>query len=246
MKIIYEVLQELNYIAEEAFTFEYVSNDISKKYSAMPFISSEHPCQAYIIISLQNADLNLADGDFFKLLAKAFRMQPFHQSDMDKNATLFIESKRSDDEVINLAAKVRIEDDPFYFKKYVFSYSDLSENRAIDYLNNKKAERTDSFSYVQEIQTYLLDTTLFSKYKNNHNNELTYGYFAELSTKIPVFPLEITPSNEIKQVEDFLQENIRSKDFDIHKLDRLIDTAIDFKDDKIETILSAWDSIFSN
>ncbi len=246
MKIIYEVLQELNYIAEETFTFECVSDNINKQYSAMPFISSEYSCQVYITIPLQNADLNLANNDFFKSLAKAFRMQLFHRSDMDKNATLVIESKCLNDEIINLAAKVRIEDDPFYFKKYVFSYSDLSENRAVDYLRAKKNELKDSFSYVQTIQAYLLDAILFNKYKNNHNNELTYGYFAELATKIPVFPLKVTQSSKIKQVEDFLQENIQSKDIDIHKLDKLIDTNINFRDDKIESILSIWNSISSN
>ncbi len=251
MKIIYEVLHELNYQTGTSFSF---SCSTAKEYTALPFVSIDYPSQIYLVVPLSNSELNtLLNSDFLRSLAKEFRKQELHRADMDKNTTLLIENLCASDELQNTSAKVQIEDDPYYFKKYVFAYTELEESRAIRYLESKKESLGDSFSYITEIQSYLLNTDLFRSYKENYANQPTYSYFVELSTKIPVLPLQVTASTEIKSVNDFLQENIQqmtSRDaensINIHALDRLLDADMDFKDSNLETILAQWEAAISD
>ena len=94
----------------------------------------------------------------------------FHESDMDKNTTLLVSSVRADNETLNSQAKIKIEDDPYYFKKYVFSYTNANEQKAIQYLEYKKAEKGLNFSYIEEISEYLLKAEYFKEYKEKEDN----------------------------------------------------------------------------
>lgn len=243
MNILFELLNELKYQTKEPFTFD-ISSDGNKTSKAVtPFISVEYPCQTYLVIEVENQDLSKVNNDYLKSLALAFRKADFHESDMDKNTTLVITSARPDTESLNSDAKVKIEDDPYYFKKYVFSYTSASERLATIFLEHRKAECACEFSYVYEILDYLMNAEEFGKYKDTKNELSTYSYFVELATKIPAFPLNIKNSEEIKSVSEFLKEQLDGKDVNTEHLDFLAFSGLDVNEVSVESILAKYDEI---
>lgn len=245
MNILYDVLNELDYCTKDTFLFSCSLNDTNNQYEVFPFVSSHYSSQVYLVVKITNYELaHVLGSDFLISLAKHFRKQSFHRSEMDKNTTLLLECICAENEAINHSSKVQIEDDPYYFKKYVFSYSALEEKRAIEYLLDKRKSAGDRFSLVNEIQAYLLNTEAFSSYKDNHSNQPTYSYFAELATKIPIFPLQVSTATEIKSVNSFLNEELRKmSSININALNQLLDLHLDFKEETVDTILAHWNTI---
>lgn len=148
MNILFELLSELKYQTKKSFTFDISSDEDKTPIVVTPFVSVEYPCQTYLVIETENQALCKVNNDYLKALALAFRKADFHESDMDKNTTLVITSARPDTEPLNSDAKVKIEDDPYYFKKYVFSYTSASERLATSFLEHRKTECANEFSYV--------------------------------------------------------------------------------------------------
>lgn len=245
MRILYEILNELSYSLENSFSFSYTIKEKLQKYDVMPFVSTDHPSQIYLVVKVQNSELaNVLDSNFLTALAKEFRKQPFHRSEMDKNATLILGCECTANEQVNHLAKVQIEDDPYYFKKYVFSYSTLEEKRAEEYIQDLKNASEEKFSFVKAVQSYLLDAKTFLSYKTNHSNQPTYTYFSELATKMPIFPLQIAAVNQIKSVTAFLSEELAVEASpNINALDKLLELNLDFKEESADSILSHWNSI---
>lgn len=243
MNILFELLNELKYQTKESFTFDISSDQDKTSIIVMPFVSIEYPCQTYLVIETENQALSQINNDCLKALALAFRKADFHESDMDKNTTLVITSVRSDTEPLNSEAKVKIEDDPYYFKKYVFSYTSASEQLATSFLEHKKAECASEFSYVNEVLDYLMNAEQFGEYKDKKDKLSTYGYFVELATKIPAFPLNIKNSEEIKSVSEFLTDQLDGKEIDTELLDLLAFSNIDFNEASVESILAKYDEL---
>ena len=243
MNILFELLNELQYRAERTFTFEFLDgvNHVSKE--VFPFVSTEYPCQVYLVVDIKNSTLNNVDNDFLKQLAGAFRKTNFHSPEMDKNTTLIINSCCLDKESLNNEAKVKIEDDPYYFKKYVFSYTPANENLASTFLECKQKEKNSEFSYKNEILNYLMNAEQFAEFKEKNDKLSTYSYFVELATKIPAFPLNIRSSEDIKSVYDFLDEQLKGKEIDAELLDCFISSDIDFKENDIESILAKFEEL---
>jgi len=245
MKILYEILNELAYSAKETFKFSCHMKDAEKQFDVLPFVSVNHPSQVYLVTQVSNFELaSILKEDFLISLAKQFRRQEFHRSEMDKNTTLVLECARNTDESLDHHAKVQVEDDPYYFRKYVFSYTFLEENRAEEYLQNRKSTVSDAFSYVAEIQSYLFDTDTFTSYKTNHINQPTYTYFSELVTKIPVFPLQITTASKIKSVNAFLYEELqKTLTTNVSALDQFLSLQLDIKEESLDNILTHWNTV---
>jgi hypothetical protein len=243
MNILFELLSELKYQTKESFTFDISSDGDKTPIIVTPFVSVEYPCQTYLVIETENQALGKVNNDYLKALVLAFRKADFHESDMDKNTTLVITSARPDTEPLNSDAKVKIEDDPYYFKKYVFSYTSASERLATSFIEHKKTECANEFSYVNEVINYLMNAEEFGKYKDKKDELSTYSYFVELVTKIPAFPLNIRNSEEIKSVSEFLSEQIDGKDVDTEHLDFLAFSGLDFNEASVESILAKYDEI---
>ena len=69
----------------------------------------------------ENAQLkNIVDGMLIKEMAFQFRKKEYHRAEKDRNTALLIVSKHSTDEDVNFSSKVKIEDDPYYFKNMYF------------------------------------------------------------------------------------------------------------------------------
>lgn len=236
MNIIYDLLTELGYAAQNPFD---VSYDEKKKINVTPFVSEEYKCQVYLVVSCLNSQLGeIINTDYIKELSKKFRVQPFHFGEMDRNTSLLILSEHRTDESVNTSAKVKIEDDPYYFKKYVLSYDDIAEKDTETWIKNSMKDE----SVIASIQEYIGNTARFEAYKSNHQNEPVYSYLVEIVTKIPNFPMKIIDQKGIYPVDYFMQEELdklRSKkkpiDINVQRMEKLIE--MDIEEMNIEDIL---------
>lgn len=223
MNIIYDLLTELGYAAQKSFDVIY---DETKAINVTPFISTEYKSQVYLVVSCLNSQLDeIINTDYVKAIAQKYRIQPFHFGEMDRNTSLLILSQHRADENINTSAKVKIEDDPYYFKKYVLSYDNIAENNTEMWI---KSHMKDD-SVVHLIQEYIGNTSKFEDFKSNHQNETVYSYLIEIVTKIPIFPMRIIDQQKINTVDFFLQEELdklRSKkipiNINIQKIEKLM------------------------
>ena len=129
MKIILDVFNELHFVLTDEFLVEYAINENnSMVVNVNVLISSENDSQVFLMIDCENAQLkNIVDGMLIKEMAFQFRKKEYHRAEMDRNTALLIVSKHSTDEDVDFSSKVKIEDDPYYFKKYVFSYDEMSD-----------------------------------------------------------------------------------------------------------------------
>ena len=246
MDIILKVLMELFFIAKDEFCVEcIIDSQKTMMVNVKILISEKNESQVYLVIECDDSQLvDYVDGNIIKEIAVKFRKNEYHRAEMDRNTALLFVCKH-DIGTIALSSKVKIEDDPYYFKKYVFSYDEVALENAKTWLQ----ENSQRGSMISLIQEYITDTNHFAKYKENHQNESTYAFFIELVTKLHCFPMKTAESKNIKSVKDFLDdelEMLRNKPrkpiiIEKDKLDSFIESDIDF--DNIDDVCSKWNSI---
>ncbi len=197
--------------------------------------------QVFIVLQTLESQLVSLSGikDFIIEIANFFRESDIYLPDMDKNTSLVFCVKNDINSEKLDALKVKIEDDPFYFKKYVFSYSEAEADEL------KKLCKQHRQTPNELVQTYILDTNNFSRFKKNASNEKVYRLVSELLIKIPVIPIKFKTQGQIKSVPDFLQEIQKCNDDEVGKLDRIIQTLCDSErnleqPELIDIILEDW------
>lgn len=244
MKLINKILSELKYTETGNFSFIQNLNNEEKGYEVSAFVSKLNPSQVYLMTSVDFNNLNNAlDGSFYALLAKQLRKQEFYTSEMDKNTTLIIECECNNNQYLNSDIKVQIEDDPFYFKKYVLCYNEIERMEAERFLANEQNKYKEEFSFVRTIQTYLADTKKFTEYKKDRTSQPIYGYFAEMAIKMPIMPLQIATDSQIKKIPDFISEELaQASRINIKGIENLLDKFNASETMDVETILSVWNN----
>lgn len=235
MKMIQDMLTECGYSEQQTFSFTYQGETLKWEHGVIPFVSKAGSCEGYLLVSVNGRELPyLLKSDFLSEITRELGHQEFYSTDMDRNITLLLLCKRADNEQIDHDAKVQIEDDPYYFKKYVFVYTEKEETAALAHAGTQESE----LSAV--IRDYLMDTTRFSRYKEKAAEErkkenekkpakggkkvkaeeepelgekdreyLAYKFFVELATKVTVMPIHPQGKVEIHLVEEFWQEALR-------------------------------------
>lgn len=242
MNIVFDVLEELKYITNEEFEVAYEFEGEEKNVVVTPFVSKENASQVFLTLSCKNTFLgDVVNSDLVKKVAFLFRKKDYHKAEMDRNTTLLILSEHDVDEAIDTSAKVKIEDDPYYFKKYVFSFNGISKKHTENWIEQNKR----SNSLVVTIQNYITNTGNFTRYKDNNQNEPIYTFLIELITKIPSFPMKTAESQKLISVDKYLDDEIEflktgKKPIEINRpaLDKLIDT--DIAEYDTEKICELW------
>ena len=131
MDIIIQVLKELLFTYKEVFWVECdIDNRKNIVVNVKVMISEENASQVFLLIECDNSQLaDYVDGEIIKEIAVKFRRNEYHRAEMDRNTTLILVCKNVKD-TIELSSKIKIEDDPYYFKKYVFSYIKFTSSKA--------------------------------------------------------------------------------------------------------------------
>lgn len=175
--------------------------------------------QIFIVLQILESQLVTHNNkDLVIEIANYFRESDVYVPDMDKNTSLIYCVKRDINSEKLDKLKVSIEDDPFYFKKYVFAYS---ESQADEF---KKLCKQYGQSASELIQTYVLNAENFTKFKRHDANEKIYRLVSELFIKIPIIPVRFKNDGEIKRVSDYMLDIQKCSDDEIERLDCIIET----------------------
>lgn len=244
MNIVFEVFKELNYVLVDEFVVAHKKDDNNTmQVTINTLISKENDSQVFLVVNCSNGLLeSFVEGSLVKEIALKFRKREYHRAEMDKNISLLIISKHDAGEGIDTSSKVKIEDDPYYFKKYVFSYDEVGLENATAWIKENNSKGT----LVTLIQGYITDTGRFARYKENCINEPIYSYFIELVTKIHCFPMKIVETKNINSIDYFLNQEInkvrtRSRkpvNIDQIKIVEFVEKDIDYSD--IEKVCNLW------
>lgn len=202
--IISNILCELNFSPAEQFV---VQKD-QIHFELMPFFLRDDSSQVYLIMPLLESQLlDVKFTEILPYIAESFHKTNGYKSDMEKNTSLVFCIKRDVNSKYLEQLQIDIEDDPYYFKKYVFSYFPDEQQK----LDQIKKEYGIS-SYVEFVQTYILNRDNFQKFKSNSLNEKMYRLISDLLIKIPIMPIEIRKSEELRTVASYFgDEEISSK-----------------------------------
>lgn len=267
MKIIHDVLRECGYSAASAFSFTYWRGQEECAHQVIPFLSEFASRDGYLLVPVSGAELpHLLDGDFLASIMRELGRQAFYSPDMDRNTTLLLICRRADGEQIDHGAKVQIEDDPYYFKKYVFAYTEREEAAALSYIAGR------SGSLTEILRACLLDTERFAGYKDHTaeakkpaaeekkkpargrkkaaaepeapeqdnlrtDEDMAYGFFVELATKITVLPIRPGGTMEIRSMEGFWQEELQKAP--VANL-AAVERVLELDPDELNDVLAKW------
>lgn len=243
MNLIIDVLKELQFSIKDVFCVEHdFSNNIAKKIEVIFLASNENGSQAYLVIDCDNDQLkDFAKGTIVKDIASEFRKNDCHKAEMDRNTSLLLACKYIEDDVDD-ASKVMIEDDPYYFKKYVFTYTEKDMNKVNKWLQIKTGNR----STVSAIQDYVTNIKYYNSYVESNFTLPIYKVFYELITKIHCFPLKISETKGVKSVDSFLKQTIKSSkrsptktEIDLKAIERFLQLDVNFKE--ADDICMKWD-----
>ena len=264
MKMIQDLLTECGYSEQQMFSFTYHGEKLTWEHNVMPFVSNAGSREGYLLVSVVGRELpDLLKSDFLSEITCELGHQEFYSTDMDRNITLLLLCKREKDEQIDHDAKVRIEDDPYYFKKYVFTYTEQEEAAALAHVEAQEGE----LSAI--IREYLMDTKLFAGYKDcsvaagkketaekkptkgkkktveeagaESREEvqvyLAYKFFVELATKVTVMPIHPRGRVEIQLMEDYWQEE-RQKTPMVNLT--AVECILEMDADNLDEVLEKW------
>lgn len=195
--------------------------------------------QIFIVLQILESQLvaQKNNKDLVIEIANYFRENDVYVPDMDKNTSLIYCVKKdiNSDKLDKL--KVKIEDDPFYFKKYVFAYSEAQADEF------KKMCKQHGKTASELIQKYILDTENFNRFKKNGDNEKIYKLVSELLIKIPIIPINFEANGNIKSASEYMLDIQKCSDDEIERLDCIIESLNDSQENieqLLDKVLDNW------
>lgn len=234
--IIYSILSELKFATREPFSFQHEETD----FKIMPFFSGMDRSQVFLIFYLLESQL--LQMDFLEVLpniAEVFRKVDEYESDMQKNTSLVLCVERDINSERLVQMQIAIEDDPYYFKKYVFSYLNDDPQRFVKLKEEYKLQ-----SNIEFIQTYVLNAEHFHSFRDNVDNDSFYRLVSDLLIKIPIMPIEFNTTEGLRTVESYFNdENIASMASMLDTVVQLLNDS-DTKDivDITDTVIKIWEN----
>lgn len=203
----------------------FAKNNFHKSYYLILFIESNEDLER--VFELEN---------HYFYLVKEF----FNEPEVDRNTSMVIclegESIRKD---LNL----KIEESPYYFKKYIFTYQkDQLTNLLSIYL-----EKMKEIGYKKTLDNIISDKELFREFKEYPNKSCIYGFVSQLFIKFPALNIEMSEGNSsLQSLSHHIDECLQSQDLyrlkevllegsldseNIEELSKFIDDFLDGKSD---------------
>ncbi|WP_417873606.1 ABC-three component system middle component 1 [Xanthomarina gelatinilytica] len=156
---------------------------------------------AYYWLCVEVEDLNIVlekQDEWFNDLKEMVEEKNF-----DKNTSLLILINNIDTTKRDV---LKIEEDPYQFKKHVLSYS----NEALENLN----EKTNNGD-TTKILELLINEDVFKEYKENHDQFTWHNLLFEISQKIPFIKLNIHLENGLDNL--FQRSKVNLEKIDLYK-----------------------------
>ncbi|QQF63130.1 hypothetical protein I9X38_01950 [Bacillus mojavensis] len=183
----YSFVDKEDTILENSF----ISRDLFRKnYFLVLFISDENKIR----------DIIKNQAKYFFLLKEFFGEDP----DIDKNTSLLICIQTSNE---NNSLFLNIEEDAYYFKKYVLTYSNEQLTSFItDYrgLIEEKGIKIAMDKIVNDVQ-------LFEDFKQNPDINGVYKLITKIFIKIPILRVPINEEKTVYSLSEVIEDSLKNK-----------------------------------
>ena len=180
-------------LKENAFFFE--ANDLKRsEYYLVDFIEGDK-VKGYL------------ESDAMENIFALFNDQKRERQDVEKNTSLIICVK-----VTNIQNEIgiirndilKIEEDDYWFKKYVIVYSD-----------NSLPLPTPEINYIQHFSDLLINSDAFREYKTNIYQNESYYLTIEMFLKIPFINVPIKETANYRSIEELLAKKLSIQEKDL-------------------------------
>jgi len=176
----------------------------------------------FLVVYLETAKLKgYLDSEYFEQVQSFFEEQKKIKADIDKNTSLLIIAKANELEQDFLANKnsiLEIEEDEFWFKKYVLIYSDASVEGF--------GQGTE---VLAELKTCVLNSTRFTAFKDSLFLDAEYFVAMQIFLKFPFLNVPISLNEQLLSIDNILQNNLSKSE--ISFLELLVGELDSFEED---------------
>jgi len=218
-------------------------NHHDDEFQLFVFRSETTQSQVFLVLSIKESQLLEIgfNNDFMIDVVTSFKETTIYKTEMDKNTSLVFGVERDISSTKLNKVRVEIEDDPYYFKKYVFSFTEAEAKQFY------QLSKQYSLSDIEVIQKYILDTKNFTEFKDNYENKEIYRMISDLLIKIPVIPISFQEKEKIKAVEQYMEETNTYESEKMKNLDNIITELLgseetEEEDESLtEALLEMWD-----
>jgi hypothetical protein len=160
----------------------------------------------YLILFVEDNDdlatiLNL-ENEYFYLMKEFVTGEP----EIDKNTSMVVCLKT---DVVPENLILRLEEDLYYFKKYVFTYR---ETQPIDFFTVYK-HSIEEIGYKKTLDKILHNKELFQQFKTNPENNDLYDFVSRLFIKIPALNIEMieTDGAAIEGLSKYIDKRLQNR-----------------------------------
>lgn len=233
--VINSILHELDYetIAQTELQFE------EKSYYLKINRNRNIRCQVYIILQMLESQLPQSEKikEFIIAISNYFQNVEDYISEMDRNTSLLLIVERDIPSILTDKVKIEVEDDPYYFKKYVLTYEKT------ELLQLKKAYEEVGQTPNEFIHSYIFNKGKFNVFKKNTQDEHIYRIVSEIAIKLPAIEIGTNEEDEIKTIEQYMRETPKFNEDELERVDNIVallcNTA-EVDEQLVNSILREW------
>ncbi len=141
--------------------------------------------------------LKIDDKKYFGNILNILKENEFYHAEMNKNTSFLLLVEEDNNSSFKEAIKskaIQIEENPYYFKKYVLEYKKVHVEKLYKLLID------DNMGVNQKVEEILLSGEEFRNYKLNTGNFPEYELLMRIMMKIPIISLEIPDNSKVESV----------------------------------------------
>lgn len=161
----------------------------------------------WIIVQYDADEIEKIPEDQIEIFIAAKKM--IQDPTFDKNANLLILNKVESLSNINQNFLLRIEENPYHFKKNILYYSEEEKMKLINALGDSKV--------LSVIESKILDEKTFEVHKQNFDGNDFESLIYRIAIKIPFIKINAKQTNNLKSLEE-----INSRSLQNNKLNELL------------------------
>jgi len=178
-KLITQIFHEMNFTITSIPSIDTID-------SFFAISNDEDKINYYLVLFVEDLSTIKKDSNNLnRYFENIKRLEESYDNKMDKNLSMVICAKRNhmqpDDEINKTIFK--IEEDPYFFKKYVLTYTDIQIQKLSDYI-------PENSSIIESLNGILHSESLFQEFKLNTYEQTEYNLVSRLFIKLPFLNLK--------------------------------------------------------
>lgn len=131
------------------------------------------------------------------------------EKDLEKNISLIICLKKEQGiEALDINKVLEIEEDPYYFKKYILDYTQSELEQLIEnYFIKQENIRIEDI-----LLNIISDNNMYERYRKKQKNGQVYSLVSKIYMKIPFLKLKINQKSSLISLQKDIDESLDEKD----------------------------------